>query len=141
MILKNRDGQVRALEALLASAVVFSALLVTVPIRMSLDNSRDRELLYTVGLNMLIELDRDGELGNLIAKNDWTTLSKRLSILLPLGVAYNLTVYDENMGVVNSVPVSGGGTLVNDVLSIQYPLAERTSCQFYVIRLQLSWMK
>ena len=140
-MLRNRDGQVRVLEAFLASTLVFSALLVTVPIRTAVENSRDRETLYVIGLNMLIELDREGELGNLVAKNDWSTLSKRLSTLLPLGVAYNLTVYNEDMGIVNNSPISGGGTLVNNVLSIQYLLAERISCQFYVIRLQLSWMK
>jgi hypothetical protein len=140
-MLRNRNGQVRVLEALLASAVIFSALFITVPIRTAVENSRDREVLYEIGLNMLIELDRDGELGSLIAKEDWLTVSKRLSTLLPLGVAYNLTVYDEDMAIFNNSPVSGGGALVNNVLSIQYLLAARVNCQFYVIRLQLSWMK
>jgi len=141
MMPRNRSGQVRVLEAFLASAVVFSVLLVTVPIRMAVENSSNREALYTVGLNTLIELDREGELGHLVTQKDWSTLSKYLSTLLPLGVAYNLTVYDEDMGIVNSSLISGGGTLVSNILSIQYLLAERVNCRFYVIRLQLAWMK
>ena len=138
---RGNSGQIRVLEAFLATAVVFSALLLAGPIYIVLENNGDQEVLYSIGVNVLMELDRDGELGQLIAQSNWTVLSERLSCLLPLGVSYNLTVYNENMQVVNNALVSGGSLVANKVVSVQYILAERTNFQFYVIRLQLAWMK
>jgi len=140
-MLRDKRGHIRVFEALLAAAVVFSALLVKVPINVSLENGRDSGVLHSIGLNALIELDKDGELGWLIARGNWTELSKRLAILVPLAVSYNVTVYDEDMRIVNDSLVSGGGMLAKNIVSIQYLLAERTSRQFYVIRLQLAWTK
>jgi len=140
-MLTDKRGHIRVFEALLATAVVFSALLAQSPIHVAVKNSGDSEVLYEIGLNVLIELDRDGELGRLVALGNWTTLSRRLSTLLPHGVSYNLTVYDENTRIVNNSPMSGGGMPSNKVVSVQYILAERMNCQFYEIRLQLAWMR
>ena len=138
---KDNRGQIRVLEALLAIAVVFSALLLTGPAYMALDNGNDLRVLHSTGLNVLIQLDREGELGWLVAERNWTALSEHLSMLLPLGVSYNLTVYNEDLLQVNDSFVSVGSVDGRNVVSVQYILAERTSFSFYVIQLQLSWMK
>jgi len=140
-MLGDRRGQIRVLEALLATAVVFSALLLTRPVYVALDDVDDPGVLYSVGVNVLVGLDRDGELGRLVAEGNWGTLSERLSTLLPVGVSFNLTVYNEDMETVNDSPVSSGDVSGRRVVSVQYVLAERTSFQFYVVRLQLAWMR
>jgi len=139
-MLRDRRGQVRILEALMATSIVFSALLVTMPIN-DLENDYDSKSLRSIGLNVLVELDRNGELGSLIAQGDWAELSRRVSILLPLGVSYNLTVYNEDGDEVNSSTISGGGVLGENVVSIRYLVVERTNCRFYVVRLQLAWVR
>ena len=140
-ILMNKKGQVRTLEALLAVAVVFTALLLTRPIYASYDNLGDYDVLYTIGLNVLVQLDRDGDLGRLISERNWTEIADRLSIMLPLGVSFNLTVYDEESNILNDRPVSSGVINSKCIVSIQYILVDRSNFRFYVIRLQLAWMK
>jgi len=140
-MLGDNRGQIRVLEALLATAVVFGALLLTGPVYVALEKRGDAEVLYSVGLNVLVELDKDGELGELIAQGNWTELSNRLSTLLPVGVSYNLTVYNEALELVNDSPVSSGSTDGKNVVCVQYILAERTDLNFYVVRLLLAWMK
>jgi len=140
-MLKDKRGQIRVLEAFLATVVVFSALLLTKPVYVTFDIHGDQDALYSLGLNVLMELDREGELGILIDQRNWTDISNRLSILLPLGVSYNLTVYDEESTIINDSPISSGALNGKDVVSIQYLLIDRTSFNLYVIRLQLAWMK
>ena len=139
-MLRDRRGQVRILEALMAATIVFSSLLVSIPIN-ELENVYDSRNLRSIGLNVLVELDRDGDLGRLIAQRNWTELSRRISIMLPLGVSYNLTVYNEEGKEVNSLPISGGGVLGEDIVSIQYLVVERANLRFYVVRLQLAWVR
>jgi len=140
-MLGDSRGQIRVLEALLATAVVFSALLLTRPVYIAIDDGGDLGVLHSIGVNVLVGLDRDGELGRLVAEGDWRTLSERLFTLLPVGVSFNLTVYNEDMEIVNDPPVSSGDVSGSRVVSVQYVLAERTSFQFYVVRLQLAWMR
>jgi len=97
-MLKDKRGQIRVLEAFLATAVVFSALLLTRPIYVAFDNQDDQDALYALGLNVLVQLDREGELGRLINQRNWTEISSRLSIMLPMGVSYNFTVTSMLLG-------------------------------------------
>ena len=140
-MLRDRRGQIRVLEAFLATIVVFSALLLTKPIYVAFNSQDDQDALYSIGLNALIELDREGDLGQLIEQRNWTEISSRLSILLPLGVSYNFTVYDEELGILNDSSISSGNLNGRNVVSIQYLLVDRTNFNFYVVRLQLAWMK
>jgi len=140
-MLRDRRGQIRVLEAFLATIIVFSALLLTKPIYVAFNSQDDQDALYSIGLNALIELDREGDLGRLIEQKNWTEISSRLSILLPLGVSYNFTVYDEELGILNDSSISSGNLNGRNVVSIQYLLVDRTNFNFYVVRLQLAWMK
>ncbi len=140
-MLRDRRGQIRVLEAFLATIIVFSALLLSKPIYVAFNSQDDQDALYSMGLNALIELDREGDLGQLIEQKNWTEISSRLSILLPLGVSYNFTVYDEELGILNDSSISSGNLNGINVVSIQYLLVDRTNFNFYVVRLQLAWMK
>ena len=140
-MLKDKRGQIRVLEAFLATILVFSALLLTKPVYVTFDSLDDQDALYSIGLNVLMELEREGDLGKLIDQRNWTEISSRLSILLPLGVSYNLTVYDEEMNIINNSSISSGDLNGRNIVSVQYLLIDRTSFNLYVIRLQLAWMK
>ncbi len=137
----NDSGQIRVLEAFFASAIIFGSLILTGPIYVASKNTNDNRTLYSLGLNVLTELDREGELGQLIAQNNWTEVSSCLSLLLPFGVSYNVTIYNENLEVVNSSPISDGSLEGKNVVSVQYLLVERTHLNFYVVRLQLAYIK
>jgi len=136
-----RLGQIRVLEAFLAVIVVFGALLLSRPIYTSYDDSVDQEILYSIGMNVLMHLDQDGDLGRLISQRDWTEISSRLSILLPIGVSYNLTVYDEELNILNNSPILSGDLNAKGVVSIQYVVVDRESLNLYIVRLQLAWVK
>ncbi len=136
-----RQGQIRVLEAFLAVIVVFGALLLSRPIYISYDDSADQEILYSIGMNALMHLDQDGDLGRLISQRDWTEISSRLSILLPIGVSYNLTVYDEESNILNDSPILSGDLNAKSVVSIQYVVVDRESLNLYIVRLQLAWVK
>ncbi|RJS87264.1 hypothetical protein CW704_03350 [Candidatus Bathyarchaeota archaeon] len=138
---RNKQGQIRVLEAFLATAVIFSALLLSRSIYVSFDSQDDQDSLYNIGLNVLVQLDREGELGRLINQRNWTEIASRLSILLPLGVSYNLTVYDEESEIINNSSISNGDLNGRNVISIEYLLVDRADFNFYVVRLQLAWMK
>jgi len=140
MRIDNR-GQIRVLESLFAVAVVFSALLLVRPIYVSFSNQDSQNTLYSIGMNVLIQLSQDGELGKLIRQRNWTEISSRLSIMLPLGVSYNFSVYNENLEIINGSAISNGDLNGRSVISIQYLLVERTQFTFYVVRLQLAWVK
>ena len=140
MPMDNR-GQIRVLEAFFATAVVFGSLILTGPVYVAYQNSGHTEILYSLGLNVLIEIDREGELGELIAQNDWAELSNRLSLLLPIGVSYNATIYNENLEIVNSSPITDGVLEGKNVVSVQYLVVERAHISFYVVNLQLAYIK
>ena len=136
-----RQGQIRVLEAFLAVIVVFSALLLSRSLYASYDDSADQEILRSIGMNALMHLDQDGYLGILISQRDWTEISSRLSILLPIGISYNLTVYDEESNILNDSPILSGDLNAKGVVSIQYVVVDRESLNLYIVRLQLAWVK
>ncbi len=137
----DNRGQIRVLEAFFATAVVFGSLILTGPVYVAYQNTGHTEILYSLGLNVLIELDREGELGELISQNDWAELSNRLSLLLPIGVSYNATIYDESHEIVNSSPITDGVLEGKNVVSVQYLVVERAHIGFYVVSLQLAYIK
>ncbi len=140
-MLGDKRGQMRVLEAFFAAAVVFSALLLTRPIYVAFNSQDDQDALYSIGLNVLVQLSREGELGQLIHEGNWTEISSRLSTLLPLGVSYNFTVYNERLEIVNNSSISSGDLNGRNIISVQYLLVERAHFSFYLVRLQLAWMK
>lgn len=137
----NRKGQIRTLEAFLAVILIFSALTLSI-VFSSVRNVNNQEVLANLGLNALIKFDENGNLGNLIDQKNWTAIEQALNILLPLGVSYNLTIYDESMRSINNFTISNGGLGSLKVVSVQYLCASQSlECNCYFLRLQLAWAR
>jgi len=135
----NSRGQIRVLESILAVTIIFSALLLTNFRYEAYDEGLDD--LYYIGLNALSELDKHGELGYLIEKGMWSDLSKRIQLLLPFGIFYNITVYDENGQRIHASPIIVNSVMGRNVVSIEYLVVSRENRHFYVIKLQLAWVR
>lgn len=126
------------LEAFLAVLVIFSASVISITFSPP-TNFNNEKSLSTSGMQALIELDSDGTLGRLIDERNWTAITDNLEILLPVGVSYNVTVYDDVMHQINDSTV-GNGLKGQKVVSIEYPCASQSSeCHFYLVRLQLAF--
>jgi len=137
----DQRGQIRIIEAFLAIAVIFSVLLISVTFPSSPNLERQKSL-ANLGTQALIKLDTNGTLGNLIMQENWTTIKQALDILLPTGVSFNLTVYDENMQPINSQTIQNSNLLGREAVSVQYICAtQNLNVQFFVLRLQLAWTR
>jgi len=137
---KNNRGQIRVAEAFLSAFIIFSALAICSALSPPSDNN-DQKTLATQGIQALIQLNSNGLLGSMIEQNNWTALSNALRLSLPISVSYNLTIYDENMQQVNSVPVSNGN-LDGNVVAVEYLCASQGAVfHSYTLRLQLAVVK
>ena len=135
----DQKGQIRIIESFLAIAVVFSAVIVSFTFPSSPDFSKQRAL-ASLGTQALIKLDTDGTLGSLILQRDWANLKIALDVHLPVGVSYNLTVFDEAGNLVNSEVVQNSNLLGQEVVSVNYVCATRSQAvEFFAIRLLLAW--
>ena len=135
----DQKGQIRIIEAFLSIAVVFSAILVSANLPSSPNLSKQQSL-ASIGTQVLVELDVEGTLANLIVQQDWAGIKQALDVMLPLGVSFNLTVFNEEMQQVNSQLIQNSNVLGREAVSVQYVLASQTpSVEFLVLRLQLGW--
>jgi hypothetical protein len=134
----DKKGQIRMLEAFLAVLVIFSASILSAKFSPA-TNFESEKLLSASGMQALIKLDNNGYLGKLIDERNWTAIKENLEVLLPTGVSYNLTVYDDAMRQVNDF-VIGNGLEGQKVVSVEYPCASQSSeCHFYLVQLQLAF--
>lgn len=135
----DQKGQIRIIESFLAIAVVFSAVLVSVTLPSSPDFSKQKTL-AGLGTQALTKLDTDGTLGNLILQHDWANLKIALDVHMPVGVSFNLTVFDEAGSTVNTEVVQNSNLLGQEVVSVNYVCATRSqTVEFFSIRLLLAW--
>jgi len=135
----DQKGQIRIIESFLAIAVIFSAMLVSATFPSSPDFSKQKSL-STMGTQALIKLDTNGTLGDLIIQRNWANMKTALDTLLPLGVSFNLTVFDESGNAVNPEAIQNSNLLGREVVSVQYICATRSQfVEFFAIRLQLAW--
>jgi len=132
----NRKGQIRMLEAFLAVLVIFSASILSVKFSPS-TNFDNEKLLSGLGMQVLMELDNSGNLGKLIDEGNWTAITENLEVLLPVGIAYDVIVYDDTMHRINNFTI-GNGLKGRKVASVQYPCAS-PECHFYLVQLQLAF--
>lgn len=134
----NNKGQMRTIEAFLSILLLFSALALTTLVSPASNIESDKNL-TSLGMQALLSIDIDGQLGKLVDQANWTTLTQILNILLPSGISYNLTVYDENMNALNDVSISNGLIYDRNVVSTHYPCASPTlQSRCYLLRLQLA---
>lgn len=135
----DQKGQIRIIEAFLAVGVIFSSLLISFTLPTSPDFSKQKSLTQ-IGMQALMTLDVNGTLGNLIMRQDWTAVKESLDILLPTGVSFNLSIYDENSQQVNSQAIRNSNLLSGDTVSVQYICAVgNQAVELFTLRLQLAW--
>jgi len=137
----DQKGQIRIFEAFLAVAVIFGALLISATFPSQPDLSKQKSL-ASLGTQALMKFGINGTLGNLILQENWTVIKTSLDILLPIGVSFNLTVYDENLQAINNQAIQNTNLLGRETVSVQYVCATQNSnVQFFIIRLQLAWTR
>ena len=135
-LLKDKKGVARVIEAFLASMLLMSCLAM-IPPQPSLQDSTGN--LASTAQNVLLSLDSNGHLATLVDNRDWTGLKSSIESALPLTVWFNLTVFDENMHVLNGFPICNGGAVSNSIVSVDYVCASQNSTYtIYILRLQLS---
>ncbi len=140
-MLDNR-GQTRIIEAFLAIAVVFSALIISAVTFPSSPTLTKQKSLASLGIQALIELDINGTLGKLVAQENWTAIKQSLDVVLPIGVSFNLTIYDENLIQLNSQVIQNTNLLGRETVSVQYFCATQSqNIQFFTLRMQLAWTR
>jgi len=139
----NNKGQIKIIEAFLAVSVMFTALALMTPLS-STPSFERQATLKKLGAQVLVELDQNGVLGRFIEDENWTALEQAVEISLPLGVFFNLTVYDEQMQIVNAQDISNinlSQMQSRETVSIQYLCVDSSSnVHLYTIRLQLAWV-
>jgi len=124
---RNRKGQMRIIEAILASFVIFFAVafINTFAVTPSSPTYETSEL-EKIGHNVLHDLDDQRLLARFVYKGEWENLTAALMVCLPPDVYFNLTVYDLNGNVVNSMPIGYGDPNVfvtsSSVASVTYIL-------------------
>jgi hypothetical protein len=136
--LKKADrGQIRIIEAFLAVLIIFSAFAVSADLTGSRSATKS-ESLASIGLHSLMKLDQDGRLGMYITDGDFTALREALDLILPAGICFNLTVYDEQMQRLNTDVITNGGFNSQEVAFVEYICASQSATlRCYVIHVNL----
>ena len=134
----NNKGQMKTVEAFLSILLFFSALALTTLISPA-SHTKSEENLASLGMQALLTTDKDGQLGKLVDQANWAALAQSLNSLLPAGISYNLTVYDENFDTLSDAFISNGLIADRNVVSILYPCASPSlQSRCYLLRLQLA---
>ncbi|MGB9853858.1 MAG: hypothetical protein ACPLRY_03505 [Candidatus Bathyarchaeales archaeon] len=134
-------GQIRIIEAFLAVLIIFLSLAISANLTARQNASESNNLKY-MGLQVLLKLDCDGSLGRYLDSRDWNGLRSSLNLLLPTGVSFNLTVYDEEMRQVNEEVVSNGGFSSQEVAFVKYVcVSQNRTFRYYVVYLYLAVAK
>jgi len=131
-------GQIRLIEAFLSIFIIFSSFTIATSLTPS-QSASGRGNLQSVGVQCLVALDADGSLSTCITTGNWSRMQEMLSASLPVGLSFNVTVFDEEMRQVNDVIVSNGGIAGQEVSAVEYVCACREPVfRCYVIRLCLA---
>lgn len=135
---RQNRGQIRILEAFLAVLLVSSALLLSSGFSQPETVEKDTQL-ESIGMQLLMQLDENSRLWELIDERNWTKTDATLREVMPFGIVFNFTIYDESGNTVNDVTVSNGVLAAERTVAVEYLCASRDlECQFYIVRLQLS---
>ena len=109
----DKKGQMRIIEALLASFVILFAI-TFINIFAMTPSSRTYETgeLEKVGYNVLHDLDEQDLLPRFVFNREWANLTAALMVSLPPDVYFNLSVYDLERNIINPVPIRYGSSQV-----------------------------
>jgi len=137
--MKNQNrGQIRIIEAFLAVLIIFSSLAISANLSVT-QNTKASSGLASIGLQVLLKLDSDGSLARYIDNEDWHTLRDSLNLVLSAGIAFDLTVYNDQMQQVNTDVVSNGDFSSQDIAFVEYACASQGSdFHCYIIHLYLA---
>jgi hypothetical protein len=128
----------KTVEAFLSVLLLFSAFTFTTQIRPTSD-SDPQHTLRSLGYQVFLTVDNEGQLGQLIDEKNWTGITTILNIVTPIGLSYNLTIYNSTHHLVNTQVITNGLVADGDVTSIQYPCVSYNSRpSYYILRLQLA---
>lgn len=135
-LVENKKGVVRVIESILATMLLMSCLAM-IPAQPNLKNSYTN--LASMGQNALLSLDNNGHLAKLVDNRDWTELQASIESVLPITVWFNLTVFDQNMNIINGSPICNGGPTSSKIVSTDYVCASPSGTYaVYTLQLQLS---
>lgn len=138
---RRSSGQIRIIEAFLAIFIIFSAVAVSANITAKSPNSANNSL-ASLGMQALLQLDSDGSLAAYITAGNWSGLRETLNLLLPAGVSFNLTVYDSQVGQVNTETVSNGGFSSQEITLVKYVCTSQApEFRYYMVYLYLAVAK
>lgn len=109
----KRKGQMRIIEAVLASFVILFAL-TFIGVFAVTPSSPTYEAgdLEKIGYNVLHDLDEKNLLPRFVYNQEWANLTAALMVSLPTDAYYNLTVYDLDGNVINPVDIKYGSSRV-----------------------------
>ena len=140
--MKNQKrGQIRIIEAFLAVLIVFSSLAISTSLTTERKTTESSDL-ASIGLQVLMKLDSDGSLSDYIESRNWSGLRETLSLLLPEGVSFNLTVYDGDMQQINNEATTNRNLDSQEVASVKYVcVSQNPNFKYYVIYLHLAVVK
>jgi len=115
---KKTKGQMRLVEALLASfiimlAITFLNVFAVTPLSLTYEPSN----LEKMGNNVLHDLDEKKLLGRFVYDEDWATLTMALMVSLPPEIYFDLTVYYLNWTVANNETMRYGNIEVFETSS------------------------
>lgn len=109
--LRNKRGQMRVVEAVLASFVILSAVaFVNIFAATPASPTYETGELEKVGYNVLHDLDEQDLLTRFVYNQEWANLTAALMVSLPTDVYHNLTVYDLDGNSINPVPIKYGSS-------------------------------
>ena len=136
-LLRNKRGQIRVIEAFFASILLLSSLTLIPAVQRHTSGSNSA--LSSWALNVITSLDTDGHLATLVDQQNWTALRSCIESVVPPAVWFNVTVLDENMTCINTVPICSGSTISDHIDAVDY-LCPSTNGNYiiYTIRLQLA---
>ncbi len=106
---KNKKGQMRVIETILAALVIVAALSFTnifavVPTSPKYEPNE----LQKLGYNVLHDLDMEGLLARYVYTQQWDNVKASLRVVLPLDVYFNVTIYSLSGARLNDVEIFYG---------------------------------
>ena len=136
----DKRGQIRIIEALFASLLMISTITL-VPSQLGIEKTHFNSY-YSEGTQVLVSLDSNGKLSSLIEERNWTSLKKCIQSVLPVSLWFNITVFDENLTIINDAKISNGGLISDEIIAINYVCASLSqNYAIYIVRLQLAGVK
>jgi hypothetical protein len=132
----DKKGQVRVVEALLASLLLLSSLTLIPAVQKRSENTA--ETLSSTARQVILSLNSDGHLSSLVDEEKWTAIRSCVQSCLPFTMWFNLTVFDENMTCLNDVPICSGSPVSENTASVDCVIASLNSdFSVYILRLQV----